>query len=156
MEKKITVRERSQVVNELAKHYGITLYSESDALVRDNVNYRGYADYETEMPIAFHYSRININPTLRKIHSGIPLRAMDIMACGGFLLSNYQPELAEFFEDGISCAMYGSIEELVDKSGWYLEHEEERAKIALRGYEIVCDRFTYEKALQKIIRIVGE
>lgn len=156
LEKKITVRERSQAVKELAKHYGITLYSESDVLVRENVDYCGYADYETEMPIAFHYSRINLNPTLRKIHSGIPLRAMDIMACGGFLLSNYQPELAESFEDGIACVMYGSIEELVDKAGWYLEHEEERAKIALRGYQIVCESFTYEKALRKIIKLVGE
>ncbi len=154
VEKKISVIERKKIVSMLAENYGITLYSESDALKQKGVEYKGYADYEKEMPLVFRYSRININPTLRNIHSGIALRALDIMACGGFLLSNYQPELAGYFTEGESVAMYGSLEELCDKAGWYLEHEEERQRVAAKGLEIVNEHFTYEQALKNILEIV--
>lgn len=155
VEKKLSVIERKKIVAMLADEFGITLYSESDALKQNGVEYMGYADYETEMPLAFRYGRININPTLRNIHSGIPLRALDIMACGGFLLSNYQPELAEYFTEGESAAMYGSLEELRDKVAWYLEHEEERAAVAAKGLETVKNCFTYEKALGEMLNLVG-
>ena len=154
VEKKISVIERKKIVALLAERFGITLYSESDALRQKGVEYKGYADYEKEMPLVFRYSRININPTLRNIHSGIPLRALDIMACGGFLLSNYQPELAEFFTEGESVVMYGSLEELCEKAAWYLEHEEERQKVAEKGLETVRAQFTYEQALRKILATV--
>ena len=40
---------------------------------------------------------------------------MDILGAGGFLLSNYQPELAEYFEDGKEVVMYHSRADLVEK-----------------------------------------
>ena len=52
------------------------------------------------MPLIFRESKINLNITLRSITSGMPLRALDIMGAGGFLLSNYQQELAENYIDG--------------------------------------------------------
>ena len=58
-----------------------------------HVKNRGIADSERVMPKIFKCSKINLNMTLRSIKSGIPQRAFDIMGCGGFLMSNYQPEL---------------------------------------------------------------
>ena len=104
----------------------------------------------------FRYSCINLNTTVRYIHSGIPLRALDIMACGGFLFSNYQPELTEYFEDGVSIAIYSGIEELNDKAGWYLDHKEARESIAQRGYDIVCKYFNYKTALKCIFDRVDQ
>jgi hypothetical protein len=43
------------------------------------------------------------------------------MAAGGFLLSNYQPELAELFRDGEEVVMYTSMDDLKEKAGYYLE-----------------------------------
>ena len=37
----------------------------------------------------FANSKVNLNITLRNIKTGIPLRALDIMGAGGFLLTNY-------------------------------------------------------------------
>ena len=54
-----------------------------------------------ELPCVFRYSKLNLNPTLKSIQSGIPLRALDIMGAKGVLLSNFQPELVEYFEDGL-------------------------------------------------------
>lgn len=152
IEKKLSVRERRRMIDEVAYEFGITLYSEKKTKELKGVRYMGYADYETEMPIVFHNSHINLNLTLRSIHSGIPLRALDIIGCRGFLLSNYQPELAEWFEDGNNIAMFGSMEELLDKARWYLEHEEDRKKIVVNGYKIVCKSFTYKNALTSVLQ----
>ena len=116
----------------------------------------GSADYETQMAPAFSYSRINMNPTMRCIHSGIPQRALDIMGSGGFLLSNWQPELAEAFADGESAALYASRDEMLEKIAWYLGHEDERKRIAANGRTIVEQQFTYEIALKKILQRVAE
>ncbi len=48
----------------------------------------------------FYSSKININMTLRSIESGVPLRIIDIMSIGGFVMSNNQEEIPELFEEG--------------------------------------------------------
>ena len=58
-----------------------------------NVINMGSVDYYDMMPYVFKCSDINLNITLRSIKTGIPLRAMDIMGAGGFLMSNYQVDL---------------------------------------------------------------
>lgn len=68
--------------------------------------------------------------TLRSIKSGIPQRAFDIMGCGGLLMSNYQPELAEYFIPGEDLVLYDSVDDLIQKIDYYLSHEEERLQIA--------------------------
>jgi len=150
LDKRVSVLERKEMITTVAEQMGLTLYSHKDDFPLSGVRYAGYADYETEMPLAFAFSRINLNTTLRAIRTGIPLRALDIMACGGFLLSNYQPELLEHFTPGEDMEIYESMEDLIDKCGWYLEHEEERARIARNGLRIVKERFTYEEALNEI------
>lgn len=55
-----------------------------------NIYNKGILDYYNNMPVVFCNSKINLNISLRTIRNGIPLRAMDIMGAGGFLISNYQ------------------------------------------------------------------
>ncbi len=97
-----------------------------------------------------------MNITLRSIQSGIPLRALDIMGAGGFLLSNYQTELAEQFEDGKELVLYGSAEELLDKIRYYLSHEKERQEIAHCGYLKVQKFFSYETRVKQMFQLVQE
>lgn len=97
----------------------------------------GPVDYYTRMPIVFSGSKINLNITLRSIQTGIPLRAMDIMAAGGFLLTNYQAEFCEYFTAGEDFVFYEDYEDLKAKVKYYLEHEEERKRIALNGHSKV-------------------
>ena len=70
-------------------------------------------------------------------------------------MSNYQPGLAEEFEDGREMVLFESREDLLEKTAYYLEHEEERREIALRGWEKVQQRFTYEIQLRKMLAISG-
>ena len=68
-------------------------------------------------------------------------------------MSNYQPELAERFQDGIDLIMYGSIEEAIEKVKYYLINEGLLIKIAQNGYEKVSKDFTYEERINAMFRI---
>ena len=74
---------------------------------------------------------------------------------GGFLLSNYQPELAEYFEDGKELALYASPQELLDKAAYYLTHEEERRQIAAAGLRKVRELFSYEVRVKRMLELVN-
>ena len=147
--------ERTLYLGALSEHFPLELYTLSDAsaLPKANVHPKG-ANSLTEMPLIFHESRINLNITMRPIATGLSLRLFDVCGCGGFLLTNYQEELPELYEPGLEVETFSSAEELLDKTGWYLEHEEERAAIARAGYERTKAGHTYEKRITEMVRIV--
>lgn len=172
LEKKVTVKERRILLTEIAKRFGgktdsethvgndgqtdqkydIRLYTGSDTeelSELDALNH-GTVDYHTQMPLVFAGSRINLNISLRSIHSGIPLRVLDIMACGGFVLSNWQPEIAESFVDGVEIATFDSLEDCLDKIAYYLIHEDERNQVATAGQRKVQELFSYQSGLEKL------
>lgn len=152
--KKITQLERKEVCSYLARHFDFTLYTGSDTSYDDKIKNRGYIDYVREMPLVFYYSKININITLHSISTGIPLRVLDILACEGFCLTNYQEEIATYFEDGIDLVMYSDFEDMYDKIRYYLEHEDERKAIARAGYEKVRSQFDYIHGVEKIVNTI--
>lgn len=154
LNEKITSRERIRLLNLLSESSSLSLYSASDPQLLPEVIYKGTVAYRQEMPGVFRHSKINLNITLRSIQSGIPLRALDIMGAGGFLLSNYQPELAEQFVDGKELVLFASAEELLDKVGYYLSHEEERCEIAYQGFLKVQSLFSYETRVKQMMDLV--
>ena len=162
LEKKVTVEERCILLHKIAKEfekkYRFNLYTQSNLqkypLLKKH--YRGIVDYHKQMPLVFAGSRINLNVTLRSIHSGIPLRVLDIMACGGFVLSNWQPEIAECFSDGQEIETFRSLEECIDKITYYLEHETERYAIAAAGQRSVQERFGYREGLMSLFELKDE
>ena len=87
-------------------------------------------------------SKINLNITLRSIQTGIPLRAFDIMGNGGCLLTNYQQDFLEYFEPDKDLIMYGSDEEALEKTEFYLKNDTEREKIAYNGFQKVMNYHT--------------
>jgi len=150
LQKKLTSEERISSINHLSDISEVTLYTTSNALLCPNATYKGTVSYTQEMPQVFANSEINLNITLRSIASGIPLRAIDIMGCGGFLLSNYQPELDMFFENNVDYVAFYNESDLLDKADYYLSHPNERKKIAQNGLMKVKANFSYENQLAKM------
>ena len=148
--------ERVWLLNALAVYFDVDLYtlSSTDELI--NVKNHGGANSQTEMPLVFHESKINLNITMRPIATGLSLRVYDICGCGGFLLTNWQEELPELYEPGVEVEYFTSQEELIDKAGYYLEHDEERRDIAMRGYERTKTEHTYLHRIAQMIRMVNE
>lgn len=146
-----TGRERYMALALLAAHYKADLYSNDRDKRLQNVRWRGYADYYTQMPQIFAESRVNLNITLKTIRSGIPLRVVDIMGCGGFVLTNYQEEIMEYFSVGEDCVVYENMEDLFLKAKFYLTNDEERRRVAAAGYERVKRDFTFADRLDRML-----
>jgi len=149
--KKIAQMERKEACNGLAEQFNFRLYSGSDTSYNKKIDNRGYIDYVKEMPLVFNGSKINVNITLHGISTGIPLRVLDIMACGGFCLTNYQEDLGLYFEDGVDLVFYSDFEDMYNKIEYYLSHEEERKAIAYSGYEKVKREFDYPVGIRKML-----
>lgn len=149
----VTARERAAVVSEISQRFPVVLYTGST--IQENINTknvvnRGYADYSKEVPFIFRNSRINLNITSKTIESGIPQRVLDILSCGGFCLTNFQSEIAEYFTDGEELVMYTGMEDLLEKVGYFLSHEAERQRIADAGKKRVMEDFCLSGKLTDI------
>ena len=103
------------------------------------------------MPVIFHNSKINLNITAKSIRSGLSLRIFDVLGCGGFLITNYQAELPEFFEIGKDPVAYESENHLKELCAYYLTHDDERNEIARHGYETIVNNHTYDIRMLQII-----
>lgn len=153
---KIAEIERRRALIELSKYYHVNVYSNSDVSDMVRIRYCGSVDYWSEMPKVFRASKINLNFTIPNIKSGIPLRVWDVLGSGGFLLTNYQAELPYFFEEGKDLVCFDGVEDLREKVGYYLEHEEERRAIAESGYRKVKETHLYIERIRTMLAQVEE
>lgn len=153
---KLAAVERERILTRLSTHFDVTLHTRSDASRLPKVHCKGGVNTLTEMPKVFQASKINLNMTMRPIETGLSLRIWDILGCGGFLLTNYQAEIPDYFEIGRDLETYESMEELEQKVRYYLSHEEERVEIAINGYEKVASCHTYEIRLAQMLKILTD
>src|SRR2546426_11834493 len=66
----------------------------------------------------------------------INMRPFKALACGTLLVTERNTEgLEEMFQDRRHCVYYGSPSELFALVRYYLEHEEERNRIAQAGHQ---------------------
>lgn len=81
----------------------------------------------------------------------IKSRTFEVPACGGFLMTGVSDDdLGEYFNLGKEVVVFKNTEDLVAKSKYYLEHEDERAAIAKAGYERTVQEHTYVHRFKKI------
>jgi spore maturation protein CgeB len=131
------------------------LWTLSDTKKLPKIHNRGGADSNKMMPQIIKCSKINLNLTNRPIKSGLPLRIFDLLACGGFVISNYQPEIPELFVPDEDIVLYDSIPDLLAKIEYYLAHEDERKAIARSGYEKVKKFHSYDERLKLMFEVCG-
>lgn len=152
--KKMANIERVQILEKLSQIFQVKLYTPNATPELPNVINMGSVNYYDMMPYVFKCSDINLNITLRSIKTGIPLRAMDIMGAGGFLMSNYQADFYRHFVPGEDLVLYESHDDLVNKCQYYLSHDAERRQIAANGYGKVKEFHNFEVRFNEIFDIV--
>ncbi len=155
LEKKLTGIEREYYLSAIGENYKLSIYTGSKLNKKIKAAYRGFADYETVMPKIFYNSKINLHFPPRNIHSGVSLRVFDVLACRGFLITAWCPELFELFKVNEDLVVFSSKEELLELIKYYLAHEDERNCIRQKGYEKICSNYTYDIVLEKILKEAG-
>lgn len=79
-------------------------------------------------------------------------RVGKVLTTGGFLLQRYVPGMELFLRDG--AEYFSSVDECVRKINYFVEHNQERQRIADRGYEIGRDRFTSRARIKELVILI--
>ena len=154
--RKVAEIERTTLLSAISKRYNLSLFTHSQTPNMPNAHNLGKVDYYTEMPFVFRDSKINLNISLKSIQTGIPLRCIDIMGCGGFLLTNYQADMFRHFEAGVHFDFFTDEKDLLTKIDYYLSHDDERMSIAENARESIKLNHNLTKYLQEMIEFVFE
>lgn len=91
----------------------------------------------------------NIDPSVDLYFSN---RTWYTLGCGGFLLTAYSPSLEEIFGRGRELDWFATMEQCFEKIEYYLRHDEEREKIALAGYHLAHNEYSYVRMVEKILK----
>ena len=153
---KIARLERQSIISKLSENYRTDIFTDDMEPEFGFAKKHGTVDYWSQSPLIYNRSKINLNLSLKSIRTGIPLRVFDILSCGGFCMTNNQPELALYFEDGKDLVTFDSYEDLQKKAEYYLSHEDERKNIALNGYEKVKKLHQYSNRLDEMRKYIPE
>lgn len=148
--RQITAIERTEIIQFIAQHFPMDLYTSAEGFTCPNVHLHGPVDYYNIAPYVYKHSKINLNMSLRSIKSGMPLRVFDIMGAGGFLLSNFQSDFLDYFIPGDDFAFYDSQKDLVDKIDYYFRNETERCQMAASAHEKVQKAHTFIHRIQEM------
>lgn len=99
----------------------------------------------------FSQSKIVFNISIK---DDLNMRIFETLSTGSFLLTNWLPTLGELFEDGKHLVTYKTLDEMVEKAKYYLEHDDERQKIADAGHAEFMAKHTYKHRVETILSIV--
>jgi hypothetical protein len=83
-------------------------------------------------------------------------RILEVPLSGGFLLTEYMPDLEHFLKIGEECVVFYSEDDLLEKIKYYLEHDEEREKIAKKGYERGMRDYDFHAGVGRLFDILRD
>lgn len=87
---------------------------------------------------AVQAAKITLAPLVEKMGDAmqgdlVTARTFEIPAASGFMMHMRTAEAAQYFEEGRECVMFDDINELVEKTLYFLANPEERSRIAGAG-----------------------
>jgi spore maturation protein CgeB len=83
------------------------------------------------------------------------MRTFEILGCGGFMLHERSADVAALFKVGAEYDDFGTADELRQKVAFYLEHEDQRKRIAAAGHHAVLS-YTYRQWAERVLAVCLE
>ncbi len=137
--------ERYNLVHRLSKFPNSKIYGAFGVPRVDGIDYF-YAISGAKIGLS-----INIANNVRLYHSD---RLINFLSCGTFVLSRRVPDTNLLFEDGVHLRYFDTADEFFELADWYLNHEQEREKIARSGIQKAHSDFNCEKMAQYMLDLV--
>ncbi|NLE01069.1 MAG: glycosyltransferase [Fibrobacter sp.] len=106
-------------------------------------------DYRTGLASYYRGITININITSCQMKTAVNQRVFDVPACGGFLITDYQDDISQLFDEN-EIVVYGSVDELKEKIDYFKNHESDREKISSLAREKILKEHTYYNRLLSV------
>ena len=140
----------------VSEQFELKLYTHHSASELPDAIYIGPVGWYDTMHFIFKQSNINLNITLKSIQTGIPLRCMDIMGSGGFLLTNFQSDLLDFFVPNEDFVFYESLGDCNSKISYYLTHDAARRQIAANCLGKMQETHTFIHRVRTILTVLKD
>lgn len=148
-------RHRIQAIQQLAE-LNIDVWGDAGWAQMDQtgVHYKGPAGHFHQLNDIYRSSLINID--IGRIYQPdiVTMRVFDVLACGGFVLAAHCEALAELFEVGQEVDSWKTMEELRDKTTWYLKHPQQAQAIAQRGREKILSQHNIGLRVQEMLESI--
>ena len=122
---------------------------------------RGEHTPPSEWVKIYSASKIVLSIHFQELENQLPVyqaspRIFEAMACGAFVISDYQKDVFSLFRDGEHLVGFKTLNELNEKIKYYLHHSDEREKIAKRGRREVLKNHRYVNRIEELLSIVGQ
>lgn len=87
---------------------------------------------------------------------GFNMRNFEAMGQGALLLTQRTGYgIPDLFQDGVHLVVYEDRDDLLEKAAYYLQHDDERERIASAGQREVLARHTYRHRAAEFLRIIA-
>lgn len=81
-------------------------------------------------------------------------RTFEIAACGVCQITDFRPELPSMYTPGIEIASFTSPRQFIALCEYYLEHQEERLSLALKGLRRTLEQHNFPNRLRGLLELV--
>ena len=140
------------------KIYGATLSQDSNIVShhakRATVGMVDFARVVSYSKINLSFSGIIYGEISAEVFGLFSARQYRLMGCGGFTLASRTRLGEEMFVDGEDLVFFDDAKDCIEKIGYYLEHEDERIRIADCGRDTILNEHTMTHSLTKLLRTI--
>lgn len=122
---------------------------------RPQPRYLDAISYYSDLPIFYGKSQISFNCTSRQMKGAVNQRVFDAPAAGGFVLTDWRPQMASLFEpDEMAC--YNDPSEIEGMARHFLNHPKEREKITQRARRRILACHKWEDRVKTMLAQMAE
>ncbi|GGA05356.1 spore maturation protein [Paenibacillus marchantiophytorum] len=115
--------------------------------------------YYSGAKIVINVHRLTYDETYNKNSRNLPghsinPRTYEIAGCGTLQITDYRHDLQYYYTPGQDIETFMNAEELVQKMQYYLTHEDERQRIAVKGLRRTIAEHSFANRLVKLMDLV--
>jgi spore maturation protein CgeB len=135
--------------------FNLGIWSVHDIPDSLKANLRGSALGETMLKV-LSASKISLNVHGDFMRYGGNMRLFEAAGVGTFQIVDDRPGVHQWFKEDEHLVIFRDLDELREKVGYYLEHPEERQKIAQAGREHALKYHTYKQRLATLETLIKD
>lgn len=128
------------------------LLDENDLNIYANC-WRGFVKTESELAEIYNSSKINLNITEQGI-SSLNYRVFEVLASGGFLLTDEREDLQRYFIPSKHLEVYKNSADLIDKINFYMNNLNIAQRVAQLGRFQSVEKHNYSARAREILEKV--